>query len=178
MATVSMSVSRFKNLSKMPISLHFLELPELVSLYTDSTTVGELTLVEGALPPPFLLEAAVGALKEGKRTLWHSFALFVLQDQRCAVGSGGFMAPPSNRRVELGYGVAESQWGKGFATEGVFALLAIAFAEPEIDEVYAESAVANIASQRVLEKAGFRNIGQRETTEDGLVNCWLIPKWK
>ena len=148
----------------MPISLHFLELPELESLYADNTTVGELALVEGALPPLFLLEAAVAALKEGKRPLWHSFALFVLPDQHCAVGSGGFMGPPSNRRVELGYGVAESQWGKGFATEGVFALLASAFAEPDIAEVYAESAVANIASQRVLQKAGFRNIGQSNPT--------------
>ena len=160
----------------MPLSLHFLELPELERLYTDNTTIGELVIVEGALPPSFLLEAAVGALKEGKRALWHSFALFILPDQRCAVGSGGFMGPPNKRRVELGYGVAESQWGRGFATEGVFALLASAFAEPEVAEVYAESAVANIASQRVLEKAGFRNIGQRDTEEDGLVYRWIITK--
>jgi RimJ/RimL family protein N-acetyltransferase len=43
-------------------------------------------------------------------------------------------------------------------------------------EVYAESAADNWASRRVLEKAMFQQIGERETNKDGRVDQWIFAK--
>jgi RimJ/RimL family protein N-acetyltransferase len=56
--------------------------------------------------------------------------------------------------VELGDRLRRSAWGMGYATEGSRALVDRAFAEPGVRRVYAETMAVNVASRRVLEKAG------------------------
>ncbi len=63
-----------------------------------------------------------------------------------------------SKRVELGYRLRREAWGQNMATEGVRALLRHAFTTARIDEVYAETMAVNLASRRVLEKAGLRLI--------------------
>jgi RimJ/RimL family protein N-acetyltransferase len=63
-------------------------------------------------------------------------------------------APPGE--VELGYRLRRSAWGKGYATEGSRALIDKGFAELGVDRVVASTMVVNVASRRVLEKAGLR----------------------
>jgi len=58
--------------------------------------------------------------------------------------------------VELGYRLRRSAWGKGYATEGSKALIDKAFAELGAERVVASTMVVNVASRRVLEKAGLR----------------------
>jgi RimJ/RimL family protein N-acetyltransferase len=55
----------------------------------------------------------------------------------------------------------------------VRALLQLAFAEPGVLEVCAETALDNPASRRVVERLGFRCFGQRPTKDDGIVDRWL-----
>jgi RimJ/RimL family protein N-acetyltransferase len=55
---------------------------------------------------------------------------------------------------ELGYRLRKSAWGKGFATEGSRALIRKGFTEFGVRRVVAETMVVNIASRRVMEKAG------------------------
>lgn len=62
-------------------------------------------------------------------------------------------------RIELGYVFERSYWGKGIATEAVRALVHWALNEPEIYRVQAACDVDNIASGRVLEKAGMQREG-------------------
>jgi RimJ/RimL family protein N-acetyltransferase len=57
--------------------------------------------------------------------------------------------------VELGYRLRQDAWGKGYATEGARALIDYAFGQGA-RRVYATTMVANVASRRVLEKAGLR----------------------
>ncbi|KAL5211159.1 hypothetical protein ABZP36_006782 [Zizania latifolia] len=60
-------------------------------------------------------------------------------------------------RAELGYVLARAHWGKGVATAAVKRVVATVFAEVEgLERVEALVDVRNAASQRVLEKAGFR----------------------
>jgi RimJ/RimL family protein N-acetyltransferase len=60
-------------------------------------------------------------------------------------------------RAELGYVVARAHWGKGVATAAVRRAVAMVFGEVEgLEPVEALVDVRNVASQRVLEKAGFR----------------------
>jgi RimJ/RimL family protein N-acetyltransferase len=63
-------------------------------------------------------------------------------------------APPDE--VELGYRLRRSAWGQGYATEGSRALIDKGFAELGVERVVASTMVVNVASRRVLEKAGLR----------------------
>lgn len=56
--------------------------------------------------------------------------------------------------VELGYRLRRSAWGRGYATEGVLALVRAGFTEPGIERVVATTMSVNTRSRRVLEKAG------------------------
>jgi len=58
--------------------------------------------------------------------------------------------------AELGYRLRTSSWGKGYGTEGSLALIGRAFTELGVDRVVATTMAVNIASRRVLEKAGLR----------------------
>lgn len=60
--------------------------------------------------------------------------------------------------AELGYRLRREHWGKGYASEGVGALVADAFDRQHFDRVTAQTLALNLASRRVLEKAGFRHV--------------------
>ena len=56
--------------------------------------------------------------------------------------------------AELGYRLRKSAWGKGYATEGSRALIRKGFTEFGVQRVVAEAMAVNLASRRVMEKAG------------------------
>jgi RimJ/RimL family protein N-acetyltransferase len=56
--------------------------------------------------------------------------------------------------AELGYRLRKSAWGKGYATEGSRALIRKGFTEFDVHRVVAEAMAVNLASRRVMEKAG------------------------
>ena len=56
--------------------------------------------------------------------------------------------------VVLGFRLRKSGWGKGYATEGSRALVRKGFTELGARRVVAETMAVNLASRRVLEKAG------------------------
>lgn len=72
---------------------------------------------------------------------------------------GGIGIHPQNdihsMNAELGYWLGEPFWGKGIATSAVKQMVQKAFAQLQIQTIYARPYGNNIASQRVLEKAGF-----------------------
>jgi RimJ/RimL family protein N-acetyltransferase len=77
-----------------------------------------------------------------------------LSDRR-AVGGLGFKGQPDGGCVEIGYGLAPSARGHGYAAEAVIALLTVA-ADHGLLRVIADTTLDNIASQRTLIRAGFR----------------------
>ncbi|WP_204745315.1 GNAT family N-acetyltransferase [Glycomyces paridis] len=85
--------------------------------------------------------------------------LMVERGSGLVVGALGLFWPPSGGEVELGYGVAVSRRGLGYAPEAVRALTAHAYTAPEVDLVFAHVEPTNPASIRVLEKAGFAPVG-------------------
>ena len=83
-----------------------------------------------------------------------------------AVGQMGFKGPPdARRRVEIGYGINPSFEGRGYATEGVRALVAWAAEQPQVEQIVAECLESNVGSVRVLEKVGFERTGTRHDEE-------------
>lgn len=94
-----------------------------------------------------------------ERLFYTSFR-FTLADGGVTVGDAGFKGPPRDGIVEVGYGVLPAFEGHGYATEGVAALCRFAFQAGGARFVEAETAPGNRASQRVLEKLGFRPTGE------------------
>jgi RimJ/RimL family protein N-acetyltransferase len=73
------------------------------------------------------------------------------------VGACGLGRRPSGA-VELGYWIARSAWGRGFATEAAEALIDIA-RTLRLDRLEGSHFIDNPASGRVLEKLGFQPTG-------------------
>jgi RimJ/RimL family protein N-acetyltransferase len=77
--------------------------------------------------------------------------------------SGAFVGWFSLRRAregvgELGYRLRRDAWGRGFASEGARALVAIGFADKGFARIVATTMAVNRASRRVLEKAGLIHV--------------------
>jgi RimJ/RimL family protein N-acetyltransferase len=56
--------------------------------------------------------------------------------------------------ADVGYVIARAEWGKGYATEALKAVIEDGFVHPEIARLVAVCDVENAASARVMEKAG------------------------
>ena len=90
------------------------------------------------------------------------FTLYAIRtsDDGVAVGGIGFFGPPDeNGSVELGYGLVAAVRGRGFATEAVVALTRSALSNGP-RQIRADTAIDNLASQRVLAKAGFSEVSR------------------
>lgn len=59
------------------------------------------------------------------------------------------------RTAELGYYIGEPYWGRGYTTEAVKLVCEYVFGHSDILRIFAEPFAFNVASCRVLEKAGF-----------------------
>lgn len=73
--------------------------------------------------------------------------------------------------MELGCRLKQNFWGRGLATEGSRALLQKAFPEWGRERVCAHTLADNLASQRVLEKAGLKFESEFHYDAD------LLPGW-
>jgi RimJ/RimL family protein N-acetyltransferase len=61
---------------------------------------------------------------------------------------------------DIGYRLVRSAWGKGYATEVTRELVRRGFAHPAVEAIVACALVENLASCRVLEKAGLLRVGE------------------
>jgi [ribosomal protein S5]-alanine N-acetyltransferase len=59
-------------------------------------------------------------------------------------------------KMGIGYVAARDHWGKGYVTEATRTIIEWAFQQSPIYRVYATTDVENVASRRVLEKAGMQ----------------------
>jgi len=110
----------------------------------------------------FPFEGDVGAVggflrataASGEQRPFGYYRITRLSDGR-AIGGIGFKGQPDGGAVEIGYGLAPSARGHGFAAEAVIALRAVA-TDHGLLKVVADTTMENIASQRTLTRAGFR----------------------
>jgi RimJ/RimL family protein N-acetyltransferase len=106
----------------------------------------------------------------------HGFAV-VERESQTIIGSAGFKGPPDgDGRVEIGYGIVPDYQGRGYATEAAAALVAFALADNQVKLIRAHTLPTPNASTRVLEKCGFRRLGEIADPEDGLVWRWERAK--
>ena len=90
-----------------------------------------------------------------------------------AIGGIGFKLGVDIARlsVEMGYWLAEPYWGRGLTTRAVIAAADWAFGNYGVVRIFAITFSHNVASMRVLEKAGFEREGllRRSAIKNGLV---------
>lgn len=66
---------------------------------------------------------------------------------------------PRTSVVEVGYRLRHAAWGRGYATEGARSLVDYGFDELGLHRIVGVTHPENLASQRVLAKAGLADIG-------------------
>ncbi len=68
------------------------------------------------------------------------------------------------KNAELGYWLAEPFWGQGITTKAIIKMVDYSFMNFDITRIFARPFGTNSASQRVLEKAGFKLEARFEKT--------------
>jgi len=101
-------------------------------------------------------------------------SLFLIDPQtHTLVGFGGFKGPPSSdAAVEIGYAIAPAFQGQGLGTDAVTQMVQRGFADPIVRAVDAHTLGRANPSTRVLEKSGFRKIGEISDPDEGVVWHW------
>lgn len=85
--------------------------------------------------------------------------LIVDADGRVIGECGTKLLPDPSGTVEIGYGLAAPQRGKGLGTAAIAILLEWLAEQPNVHQVEAEVLIANPASWRLLERLGFWQVG-------------------
>lgn len=90
-----------------------------------------------------------------------------------AVGGVGFLLQADVDRVsaEIGYWLGEALWGRGIATEALVATTRYAIDHHGLTRLFALPFAHNVASCRVLEKAGYvrEALLRRSAIKDGII---------
>ena len=99
-------------------------------------------------------EAFIAARLSADRNSSFSFA--IAADNRVVGSIGAFRQDNIHARTaEMGYYIAQAFWGRGIGTSAVKQECGYIFRNTDIIRIFAEPFSRNIASCRVLEKAGF-----------------------
>ena len=114
-----------------------------------------------------LLRTVATSLREALR----GDVCWLILAQGEAVGMISFTK--TGQRPEIGYGVAPTREGSGYATAAVAALLPLARAAGYAG-LTAETGTDNRTSQLVLERNGFTCTGSRIDPDDGALYTWTI----
>jgi RimJ/RimL family protein N-acetyltransferase len=80
------------------------------------------------------------------------------------IGRIGLWYPPDWPGVEVGWTLARSAWGNGFATEGAAAAIAWAWRELGCDSLVSLIEPANTSSIRVAERLGMIRLAEEQTS--------------
>ncbi len=132
-------------------------LPDYVRLFADARVMATLS-PDGK---PLAAEAAAKWL-QFSLDHWdhHGYGYWALRsaDDNQFVGRAGLKSVDVDGKpeVELAYALMPEFWGRGLATEISRAMLNIAFADLGLTDVVCFTLTTNVASQRVMQKLGFR----------------------
>ena len=97
--------------------------------------------------------------------LWLRTWNFILTEENIRIGGACFKGEPNeDGMVEIGYGIDEQFQNKGYATEGIRALVDWASKQKKVLFVIAEIEKENITSIRIAEKIGM--VKYKETEDN------------
>jgi len=89
----------------------------------------------------------------------HGFGMCAVELAGETIGAAGLQHLEGGPEIEVGYRFLKEHWGHGYATECARASIAYGFDELGLERIVAVALESNVASRRVLEKCGLREIG-------------------
>ncbi|UCG36852.1 MAG: GNAT family N-acetyltransferase [Candidatus Bathyarchaeota archaeon] len=102
-------------------------------------------------------EIVVLSKEEIEKIMLHHTIFFIIEKSQAAVGHiNGWMR---GRTIEIGFALVPNERAKGLGTEAIQMMLDHLFITKDSARIQVSTDVRNIASQRALEKAGFRREG-------------------
>ncbi|MEO0374426.1 MAG: GNAT family N-acetyltransferase [Cyanobacteria bacterium P01_A01_bin.17] len=105
----------------------------------------------------------------------YGMSTLVSREDRAVIGFCGLVHPDNQPEAEIKYALHRRFWGAGFATEAVKAMLEYGRREFQMSEVIATVASENIASRRVLLKAGMKESVSHCNDDDSSV---MVFRWQ
>lgn len=121
------------------------------------------------IPQPYKNEDAIWWINEGSK----SGIVKAIHYQDVFVGAVGAERLQFERQhsAEVGYWLGQRYWGRGIATNALREFCSFVFTTTDIIRLQAHVYEGNIASERVLQKVGFRLEGQLEKAifKDGVL---------
>lgn len=155
--------------------------PRLLALFSNQEVLRYLPPI-----PPITLEQAAQAIARRMKMeaeLGYAPLIILTKYNGQFIGSGGVVPVKDAPDVEIAYHFLPSAWGKGYATEAATAILEFGFESARLEEIIGLAFPDNVASWRVLEKAGMRFVGTAtyygiEGLKKYLANrgTWVPPK--
>lgn len=137
------------------------DLDQLTKIANNKNIADNLT---NMFPHPYTRESGEGFIR---MSLKHDpTQIFCITVDDVAFGAIGIHAQPDIfvKNMELGYWLAEEQWGKGIMTRAIIEIVEYGFQHFDITRIFARPFGTNIGSQRALEKARFVMEGKFEKT--------------
>jgi RimJ/RimL family protein N-acetyltransferase len=131
---------------------------------------GQLRLADTPIAPVEILTMLADVAAEVRKVFSPASWLIVSDDE--LVGLCSITRPPQDGVIDIGYGIAPSRQGCGHAGAAISDIVRWAKANPAVHAITAETGEANLASQRVLLRAGFTRVGERWDEEDGQLLQW------
>jgi RimJ/RimL family protein N-acetyltransferase len=120
-----------------------------------------------AVPHPYPKKRLFEWIRSAREAMFNKSALemaVVLRENGCPIGVCALNRIDWDvKSAEIGYWLGRQYWGCGYMTEAVKAMVYLAFAYLGLERIYAYRLEHNIASIRVLKKAGLR---YEEVAED------------
>lgn len=128
------------------------DLDDLCLIFGDSEV---MRWISGGKPRP-REETEKGLLRTLDGWKKRGFGLWAMteKEREKVIGYCGLMPLDDTTEIEVAYGLAKSEWGRGFASEAAHASLRFGFEELKLERIVAVVNPENIPSQRVLEKLG------------------------
>jgi len=153
---------------------------ELCRLYQDPQVMATLSADGNIVPDEDVQQRLQQFLDHWNR---HGYGVWMFRDKvgDRFVGRAGLKHSHvgGSDEVELLYSVMSEYWGKGLATEMAEAILTVAFEQLGLDDLVCFTLTTNRASQRVMEKVGFRY--ERDIIHVGLPHVFYrltASEWK
>lgn len=146
--------ARTQRLKLVPLSRE-----AVIAALDDRTKFAELVAPPNSqwpLPDMHDLLRLVRSMLEHSPEVHPYLAVIVLLNENQVIGDIGFHTAPVAGQVEIGYSVVPDFRNQGIAVEAVVAFSEWGFKNCDLERIQARCEPDNLASQRVLEKAGYK----------------------
>lgn len=149
------------------------KLEDKIALAENLNNKNILNNLRDGLPYPYTVNDAEDYIKSMLLADKEKTFAFAITINDLVIGSIGVFRCENIhfRTAEMGYYIGEPYWGKGFMTSAIKQTCKYIFENTNIIRIFAEPFAYNIASCRVLEKAGFHLEGtlQSNAVKNGTI---------